>query len=74
VNKKSECEQAIRSLAREWLNELLDAKRENPSWSAFKTWLGQKHYSHYLDFRPVAGADDDAEAWFDDEFGQNWRR
>jgi hypothetical protein len=42
--------------------------------SAFKAWLHEKHYSHYLDFRSVAGADYDAEAWFDDELGQNWRR
>ncbi|MFB9261701.1 hypothetical protein ACFFWD_00700 [Bradyrhizobium erythrophlei] len=74
MNKKSECEQAIRSLAREWLETLPETAREHPSWSAFKIWLGEKHYSHYLNFRSVAGADYDAEAWFDDALGQNWRR
>jgi hypothetical protein len=74
MNMKSECERAIRSLARDWFNELPEEKREHPSWSAFKTWLGQRNYSHYLDFRSVAGADYAAEAWFDDELAQNWRR
>ena len=74
MNKKSECEPAIRSLAHEWFNGLPEAEREHPSWTAFKAWLGEKHYSHYLDFSSVVGADHDAEAWFDDELGQNWRR
>ncbi|HEY7999699.1 MAG TPA: hypothetical protein VIE87_12820 [Pseudolabrys sp.] len=76
MNKKSECEPVIRRLAREWFDALPDAKREHPSWSAFKTWLGEKHYTSYLNFRSVAGADYDAEAeaWFDDELKQNWRR
>jgi hypothetical protein len=55
-----------------WLQP--EDKPEHPSWSAFKAWLHEKHYSHYLDFRSVAGTDYDAEAWFDDELGQNWRR
>jgi 5-methylcytosine-specific restriction endonuclease McrBC regulatory subunit McrC len=74
MNKKAECEQAIRALAREWFETLPQAAPEHPSWSEFKTWLGEKHYSHYLNFRSVAGADYDAEAWFDDTLGQNWRR
>jgi len=74
MTKKAECEQAIRKLARDWLATLPEAEREHPSWIAFKSWLGDKHYSHYLDFRSVAGADYDAEMWFDDELGQNWRR
>jgi hypothetical protein len=74
VNKKYECEQPIRTLAREWFNAQPEDKREHPSWSAFKAWLHEKHDSHYLDFCSVAGADYDAEAWFDDELGQNWRR
>ncbi|MBT1517529.1 hypothetical protein KIP88_45450 [Bradyrhizobium sp. SRL28] len=72
--EKSECEQAIRSLARDRLDTLPEGARENPSWSAFKTWLGEKHYSHYLNFRSVAGPDYDAKTWFDDALAQNWRR
>jgi hypothetical protein len=43
-------------------------------WSAFKTRLAEKHYPHYLDFRSVAGADYDTEAWFDNVLSQNRRR
>lgn len=74
MNKKSECEQAIRSLAQEWFKTLPESVREHPSWSAFKKWLEEKRYSHYLNFRSASGADYDAEAWFDDALGQNWRR
>ncbi len=74
MHKKSECEPIIRRLATDWLHTLAEADREHPSWSSFKTWLEGKHYSHYLNFRSRMGADYDAEAWFDDELGQNWRR
>jgi hypothetical protein len=74
VVKKSECERPIRSLAREWFDGLPAAEREHPSWTAFKAWLEGKGYSQYLDFRSRAGAEYDAEMWFDDELGQNWRR
>lgn len=49
-------------------------KQGHPSFSSFKDWLSANGYSHYLNFRSVAGADYDAEMWFDDELGQNWRR
>jgi hypothetical protein len=72
--KKSECEQPIRSLARQWRDTLPAEKREHPSWFGFKDWLRQNRYDHYLDFRTPAGADYIAEMWFDDALGQNWRR
>jgi hypothetical protein len=53
---------------------LPDGKREHPSFYAFKDWLSANHYSHYQNFRSRMGADYDAEAWFDDELGQNWQR
>lgn len=71
---KAESERAIRALATTWFDTLSEEKREHPSFSAFKTWLSQNHYSHYLNFRSRMGADYDAEMWFDDELGQNWRR
>ncbi|MCJ9700182.1 hypothetical protein [Bradyrhizobium sp. SHOUNA76] len=71
--KKDEAEKAIRSLATTWFDTLPEDKREHPSWYAFKDWLFA-HYSHCLDFRSRTGANYDAEAWFDDELGQNWRR
>ncbi len=72
--KKSESEPIIRGLATDWLRTLSEEKQEHPSFSAFKDWLSTKGYSHCLSFRSVAGADYDAEMWFDDELGQNWRR
>ena len=40
----------------------------------FKDWLSANHYSYYLNFRSRMGSHYDAEAWFDDELGQTWRR
>jgi hypothetical protein len=54
--------------------KLTPLELEHPNFSAFKAWLDVKGYSHYLDFRSVAGADYDAESWFDQEFKQAWRR
>jgi hypothetical protein len=72
--KKDDAEPAIRALATKWLDTLPEEKREHPSFYAFKDWLSANHYSHYLNFQSRMGADYDAEAWFDDELGQNWRR
>jgi hypothetical protein len=63
--KKAECEKAIRHLCHQWAKGLSDAELEHPSFSAFKTWLSQNHYSLYLDFPSTAGSDYDAERWFD---------
>jgi hypothetical protein len=43
---------------------------EHPSFSAFKAWLGTNSYAHYLNFGSRAGADYDAELWFDQEFNR----
>lgn len=72
--KKADCEGPIRSLATTWARETGVGENDHPSFSRFKTWLGVKGYSGYLNFRSTMGADYDAEAWFDDELGQNWRR
>jgi hypothetical protein len=72
--KKAECEKAIRHLCHQWARELSASEREHPSFSAFKTWLSQNHYSLYLDFGSTAAPDYDAEMWFDQEFKQTWRR
>ena len=70
---KPECETAIRHLVHEWFDALPNPKPDHPSWYAFKNWLGEKHYSPYLDFRSVRGADADAELWFNQELKQTWR-
>jgi hypothetical protein len=72
--KKAECERAIRHLCGVWKREQSTAELEHPSFSAFKEWLVANSYSHVLNFRSVMGADYDAEAWFDEEFKQTWRR
>lgn len=72
--KKSEAETAIRLLARQWHNTLPADKQEHPSFLEFRAWLRDKGYGAYLQFRSVMGPDEDAERWFDDELGQNWRR
>lgn len=72
--KKGECEKAIRGLCHEWAANLMPQQLEHPNFSVFKTWLSANGYSHYLDFRSTAGADYDAEQWFDQELKQTWRR
>jgi hypothetical protein len=74
MKKKGECERAIRSLCHEWAGGLSEAERDHPNFLAFKAWLGQKGYSHYLDFRSAMGSNYDAEMWFDQELKQTWRR
>ncbi len=73
--KKPECEQAIRYLCREWRRVRGIPIRPDfqPSFGEFKIWLRQNGYSHYQNFRSVAGPDYDAEMWCDQEFGQTWR-
>jgi hypothetical protein len=76
--KKSEAEPAIRQLCHQWREARdLPIPAGDPavhySFSDFKTWLAEKHYSHYLDFRSVMGPEEDAERWFDQEMRQTWR-
>jgi hypothetical protein len=79
--KKADAEQALRILCHEWCEARgLPAPTGDPaihySFSDFKTWLREKHYSNYLDFRSfggAAGADAAAERWFDQEMQQTWR-
>ena len=44
-----------------------------PSFVDFKSWLRESGYSHYVNFRSVMGPEEDAERWFDQEFGQTCR-
>jgi hypothetical protein len=72
MEKKAECEKAIRSLCHVWAKD--NPPGDHPSFSAFKRWLHAKGYGHYLNFRAVGGAEFIAEMWFDQEFKQTWRR
>ncbi len=73
--KKSECEPAIRSLCHDWAKAIgmHEPPIDQPSFSAFKSWLRENGYGHFLDFRSRMGSDDEVEMWFDQEFKQTWR-
>lgn len=73
--KKSEAESAIRQLCHVWGDEvgIPRAPDSEPSFFAFKAWLDQKGYGHYLNFRSARSPHADAELWFDEEFQQMWR-
>ena len=72
--KKADAEKGIRTLCRTWVATLSLEKRDHPSFSDFKAWLRANGYGDYLDFKsPIAGAQYDAEMWFDNELRQRWR-
>ncbi|MBB6299408.1 hypothetical protein [Rhizobium leucaenae] len=71
---KTEAEKAIRPLCHTWFRTLSEKEQEHPSFGSFKSWIHANGYGGYLAFRSTMGADYDAEAWFDDELRQNWRR
>lgn len=73
--KKGECEKAIRYLCHEWRSNcgLSDTPPEKLSFSRFFSWM-QQNYPAYLNFRTSTSVSYDAEMWFDEEFGQSWRR
>lgn len=72
---KSDAESSVRHLCHVWGDEvgISRAAESEPSFLTFKSWLDQKGYGHYLNFRSVRGASADAELWFDEEFKQQWR-
>ena len=72
---KSEAETAIRALSHDWAREKgINIGVDHASFYDFKAWIQSKGYSRYLNFRSLSGADYDAEAWFDQEMKQTWRR
>ena len=73
--KRSEAEPAIRDLVRQWATAtgVEIGSAEQPSFSAFKRWVGEQGHSDYFAFRSTMGALDDAERWFDQELRQTWR-
>lgn len=75
IVKKDEAEQGIRHLCGLWAKEkgYRQTSDEMPSFSEFVGWVRDR-YPQYLDFRSRMGAMYDAEAWFDEEFRQTWRR
>jgi hypothetical protein len=73
--KKDECEGAIRHLCGEWRRqpEQRDKLDSQLYFSDFLTWT-RREYPRYLNFRSAISAEYDAELWFDEEFGQTWKR
>lgn len=72
--KKQDSEKAIRYLCTEWakLRGIQVPPVEQPSFTDFLSWVRQ-NYGPYLNFRTTGSVADQVEAWFDDEFKQNWR-
>jgi hypothetical protein len=71
--KKPEAELAIKALCREWRKTCLpDAPEDKLYFTDFHSWLLQRH-PEVLRFRSVVSPVDEAERWFDNEFGQSWR-
>ncbi|MDP1628358.1 hypothetical protein [Parvibaculum sp.] len=75
MEKKADCEKAIRSLCHEWAKEtgFQISSGVQPHFSDFKTWLRSNGHARYLNFRSTIGASDNAEIWFDEELKQTWR-
>lgn len=76
MDKKADCEKAIRYLCGVWAKErgIPMTGEVHAGFSQFKSWLNEKGYSHYLNFRSTTGSDYVAELWFDQEFHLTWRR
>jgi hypothetical protein len=57
--RMAECEQAVRHLCHVWASEcgIPSEPKEQPSWTQFKLWLQNNHYSHYLNFRSTTSAE-----------------
>lgn len=71
--KKSVARPEIRRLCHVWKAELYPETTANRlHFSDFADWLRQ-HHPALLQFRSTMGPLEDAEQWFDDEFGQAWR-
>lgn len=73
--KRAEAETAIRSLCHRWasLRGIPVSPASHPSFADFLAWLRENHPA-CLSFRSTAGAEYDAEMWFDQEMKQAWRR
>jgi len=73
--KKDECESAIRQLCHIWRKDCgFSSTPENElSFGKFYQWV-EDHHRPYLQFRATMGVPYMVELWFDQEFGQTWRR
>jgi hypothetical protein len=56
---------------------MIAGSRETPTsdlrFTNFLSWV-RHNFSSYLSFRTVTSVEYDVEMWFDQEFGQTWRR
>jgi hypothetical protein len=68
--KKADAEKALRYLMHEWRKDrgFGSVEPNGLSYCSFKSWLSEKHYSAYLNFRTMTSVDYDVEMWFDQEF------
>jgi hypothetical protein len=73
MNKKDDCEKAIRALCDKWAEGRPADPMHHESFYDFISWLERNGYSHYLHYRSGRGAVADAELWFNEERKQTWR-
>lgn len=73
MNKKSDCELAIRQLIHDWVSSNEMSSEKHPNFVEFKGWLRDQGYGHYLEFIGVMAASDVSEKWFEQELKQTWR-
>ena len=66
--KKAQAEAAIRSLIRQWCEQV--RAKKSGTFHDFLIWLRFKGYGHYLEFGSFADPERDARIWFDDEIKQ----
>ncbi|MBL8773359.1 MAG: hypothetical protein JNK30_18390 [Phenylobacterium sp.] len=73
--QKAEAEKAIRHLCHEWrkVEGLSQVDPGQLSVFAFMSWL-REHHPSVLNFRSIMGVHETVDLWFDQEFGQTWRR
>ena len=75
VVKKQDSEAGIRHLCYKWaeLRGVRIPSIEQPSFADFLSWVRQ-NYGWYLKFRTTGSVEDQVEKWFDEVFGQTWRK
>ncbi len=72
---KAEAEKVIRHLAIEWMHETGYEQKVGcyPSFLGFRSWLEDKGYGRYLEFKSQIAPRHIAQGWFEDEIRKYWQ-
>jgi hypothetical protein len=71
--KKEDARSAFTQMFNQWAATKSEEELAHPRFTEFCIWVQDNGYSHYFNFRSVAGSKYDVEAWFDKHFSQRWR-